>query len=72
MLDQDIINVVLNHDLQHLPKEWNVYATIYSETTTDMMEAREHPKIIHFAGIRKPWNSDVWRKEDWFKYLLTK
>lgn len=73
LLDQDIINVVLNHDLQHLPKEWNVYATIYSETTTDMMEAREHPKIVHWCGTRKPWNyPDAWRKEDWDKYHLTK
>lgn len=69
LLDQDIINVVLNKKLQHLPKEWNVYGHDYPEMTEDMFEARKHPKIIHFCGIRKPWNSDVWGAEEYRKYL---
>ena len=68
LLDQDIINIALNKDIEHLPLKWNVYAKIYPETTYGMIEARNNPSIIHWCGKEKAWNSDVWMKDKWSKY----
>lgn len=68
LLDQDIINIAFGDVIEHLPVEWNVYAKKYSETTYDMIEARNNPSIIHWCGFEKPWNNEVWRGEEWGKY----
>ncbi len=68
LLDQDIINIALGKDIGHLPEKWNVYAKIYPETTYAMIKARENPSIIHWCGNEKPWNSDVWKADEWRKY----
>lgn len=68
LLDQDIINIAFGDIIEHLPLEWNVYSKLYPETTYDMIEARNNPKIIHWCGHEKPWNADVWMKDEWSKY----
>ena len=68
LLDQDIINIALSDEIEHLPLEWNVYAKIYPETTCAMIKARQNPKIIHWCGKEKPWNDDVWMQDEWSKY----
>lgn len=68
LLDQDIINIALNKDIEHLPLEWNVYSKIYPETTYDMIKVRDNPSIIHWCGKEKPWNANVWQGDIWRKY----
>lgn len=69
LLDQDIINIAFKNYIELLPYEWNVYAKIYSETTQEMLEVRNNPKIIHWCGYEKPWNCEtVWKREEWLKY----
>ena len=64
-LDQDILNKVFYNYVFFLPLNWNVYhgnsdvKTFYSKLEsniyTDYLNARNNPKIIHFAGDQKPW-----------------
>lgn len=68
LLDQDIVNIAFGDLIQLLPEKWNVYSKKYPELTFDMIEARQKPSIIHWCGMRKPWNADVWQKEVWSKY----
>lgn len=68
LLDQDIMNIAFSEYMEHLPYEWNVYAKIYPETTSAMIEARDKPSIIHWCGWEKPWNADVWQKDKWSDY----
>ena len=70
LLDQDIINIAFGRYISLLPYEWNVYAKIYSNTTDEMQKARNNPKLIHWCGKDKPWNADVWKKDEWFRYVL--
>lgn len=68
LLDQDVINIAFGDLIEHLPLRWNVYSRIYPQTTSDMIRIRKNPSIIHWCGEEKPWNSDVWQKEQWRKY----
>ena len=69
LLDQDIINIAFSEYIEHLPLRWNVYSKIYPESTNDMIEARNNPAIIHWAGWQKPWNCPgIWRADEWSKY----
>ena len=70
LLDQDIINIAFGLYISLLPYEWNVYSKIYSNTTAEMQKARNNPKLIHWCGKDKPWNADVWKKDEWFRYVL--
>ena len=69
LLDQDIINIAFNNYIELLPYEWNVYSEIFNEVNIDMYKAREFPKIIHWCGRRKPWNTkNLWMSHYWDKY----
>ncbi|CAO96386.1 DUF4422 domain-containing protein [Erwinia tasmaniensis] len=67
-LDQDIMNKVFHGRVHFLPLEWNVYHgnghtdTFYPNlkfaTYSRYLKARKNPKMIHFAGENKPWNTD--------------
>jgi lipopolysaccharide biosynthesis glycosyltransferase len=66
-LDQDIMNKVFHGRVHYLPLEWNVYhgngntedffPNLPFKTYMDYLEARRKPKMIHFAGENKPWNT---------------
>ncbi|TQI79827.1 lipopolysaccharide biosynthesis glycosyltransferase [Serratia fonticola] len=72
-LDQDIMNQVFHGRVHYLPLEWNVYhgngntddffPNLRFSTYMRFLEARKHPKMIHFAGENKPWNN---RHVDYF------
>jgi len=68
--DQDVLNIICKNRVYYLPQEWNTlmswsepdgrcrmdilkmaYRTIYEE----YLEARKHPRMVHFAGYQKPW-----------------
>jgi len=79
-LDQDIMNTVFYDRVHYLPLEWNVYhgngntddfyPNLQLATYNEFLRARKNPKMIHFAGENKPWNT---RHVDYFdnfeKYL---
>lgn len=66
-LDQDIMNKVFYERVHFLPLEWNVYhgngntddffPNLKFSTYMRFLEARMNPKMIHFAGENKPWNT---------------
>ncbi|CAI1542573.1 DUF4422 domain-containing protein [Serratia ficaria] len=66
-LDQDIMNKVFHGRVHYLPLEWNVYhgngntedffPNLPFSTYMRFLEARSNPKMIHFAGENKPWNT---------------
>lgn len=66
-LDQDIMNQVFHGRVHYLPLEWNVYhgngntddffPNLRFSTYMSFLDARKHPKMIHFAGENKPWNT---------------
>ncbi|MFJ3001707.1 DUF4422 domain-containing protein [Serratia liquefaciens] len=72
-LDQDIMNKVFHGRVHYLPMEWNVYhgngntedffPNLPFKTYMNFLEARRDPKMIHFAGENKPWNT---RRVDFF------
>lgn len=67
LLDQDILNKICEHRVKILDMSWNVmydYAGVRIKEIIrlapewlylEYMEARKHPKIIHYAGPEKPW-----------------
>lgn len=67
LLDQDILNKLCEHKVKILDMSWNVmydYAGVRIRQIIrlapewlylEYMEARKHPKIIHYAGPEKPW-----------------
>lgn len=66
-LDQDIMNKVFYDRVHYLPLCWNVYhgngntddffPNLKFSTYMSFLEARMHPKMIHYAGENKPWNT---------------
>jgi len=66
-LDQDIMNKVFNDRVYYLSNEWNVYhgngntddffPNLKFETYMGFLKSRQHPKMIHFAGENKPWDT---------------
>ncbi|MDU2729933.1 MAG: DUF4422 domain-containing protein [Pantoea sp.] len=66
-LDQDIMNKVFNGRVHYLPNEWNVYhgngntddffPNLKFETYMGFLKSRQQPKMIHFAGENKPWDT---------------
>lgn len=67
-LDQDIMNKVFFGRVKFLPLEWNVYhgngntddffPNLKFSTFMRFLQARSNPKMIHYAGENKPWNTD--------------
>lgn len=67
LLDQDILNKLCEGRVKYIDMSWNViydYGNIRIDRTFRLapqwqykmyMEARKHPKLIHFAGPEKPW-----------------
>lgn len=70
-MDQDILNHVYKGKIVYLPQSWNCIMNWKNCATSRMevlkkapfalydeyMHARQQPKIVHFAGCQKPWNT---------------
>jgi len=74
--DQDVINVVCYGRIVFLDFNYNVM-TVYSEwnrvdyygifTEKELSNAWNNPRIIHYAGREKPWNTpNVWFGDFWW------
>ncbi|ENH6239869.1 glycosyl transferase [Salmonella enterica subsp. enterica serovar Altendorf] len=79
-LDQDIMNKVFYGRVHYLPLAWNVYhgngntdtffPNLKFSTYMAFLEARCQPKMIHYAGEQKPWNTtNVDFFENFMKYI---
>lgn len=67
LLDQDILNVLCKDRVKYIDMSWNYMVDMEGRRIRDIislaphwlndmyMEARKHPKIIHYAGPEKPW-----------------
>lgn len=66
LVDQDVLNSVLEHNVKFIEQEWNVlwnipitfpqYKKILpKEILLKFKKAYNNPKIIHYAGSVKPW-----------------
>lgn len=59
--DQDILNKICMGKVYYLPLEWNVFSQELlfpikdKKTELEYRKARTSPKIVHFAGSKKPW-----------------
>lgn len=67
--DQDVLNIICKGSVKYLPQEWNtlmlwrdgargrepIVKMAPRELYGEYLEARRHPRIIHFAGYQKPW-----------------
>jgi len=66
-LDQDIMNKVFYERVHFLPSEWNVYhgngntdeffPNLNFATYMQFLASRKKPKMIHYAGENKPWDT---------------
>ncbi|MGC3874655.1 glycosyltransferase family 8 protein [Halomonas sp. GXIMD04776] len=66
LIDQDALNHVLAKDWKRLPMAWNFQPTAYAAQekgyhhlqpySSELKEAVERPKIVHFIGSTKPWH----------------
>lgn len=69
LLDQDILNCLCKNKVKYVDMSWNVMVDYGGFRIKDIigrapqwmykmyMEARKHPKMIHYAGPEKPWSS---------------
>ena len=69
--DQDILNYAFNNKVLYLKQHWNTMINWSHNHTsrmdylkeapfslyTEYLDARKKPKIIHYAGFQKPWNT---------------
>jgi lipopolysaccharide biosynthesis glycosyltransferase len=76
--EQDALNLILEGRIKYLDPAWNLYTYCggrykkcveYAPLSEyqNYMEARENPKIIHYAGMAKPWKmpQDDFAAEFW-------
>ena len=67
LCDQDVLNVLCKDRVKYIDMSWNVLVDTDGKRIPliikraphflyeEYMEARNHPKILHFAGGMKPW-----------------
>lgn len=67
LLDQDVLNKLCEDRVKYIDMSWNVMVDFGHIRINNIirlapqwlnrmyMEAREHPKVIHYAGPEKPW-----------------
>lgn len=70
--DQDTINAVLEEKIHYLDLSWNVQPVgEFCDFETSVYEnIKNNPKIMHWIGCGKPWNTDtILNKDLYFKYL---
>lgn len=70
MLDQDFINWRFQGQITILPRIYNTTAYEFNHWKNGRKynDGRISPKVIHFTGKKKPWNSNPKFKKEWKKY----
>lgn len=73
-VDQDVLNYTLNK-IKFIGPEYNLQQTYYLDTEytqyteLDVEKAKQSPIIIHYSGIKKPWDIGCVHPL-WFKYYI--
>ena len=59
--DQDVLSLIANGQVFKLPRDFNVVPT---------QSFGSDPKIVHWAGPRKPWKDDIYTpfKKEYYHY----
>jgi lipopolysaccharide biosynthesis glycosyltransferase len=60
--DQDVLNLAFADEWQRLPVWYNVHLTLRSIVDSESLAS--FARLIHFAGLLKPWNSPADRVPD--------
>lgn len=70
MLDQDFINYKFQGNIEILPRTYNTTAYEFNNWKNGKKYKRKEiqPKVIHFTGRKKPWNSNPKFTDEWKKY----
>lgn len=65
--DQDALNFLCRNNIFYLDREWNTTTNVLGYYHISPLDNNTLPKIIHYAGGEKPWNSDMvpWREQYW-------
>ncbi len=79
--DQDVLNILCRNHVKYLPIRWNLMRFVALQNIEEPPEREliqsefDQPKIVHFAGDRKPWgikyydggcgNWHTWREAWW-------
>lgn len=74
--DQDALNACFWNAFQPLDPRWNVEARLFKERHLGIrhekrvVETMAHPKLIHYTGPEKPWNSKMFvpKREHYTQY----
>lgn len=75
--DQDVLNhICRGGNIRIISSSWNV--SLYHEALEwlpeNLMEewrqSQNEPKVIHYCGRMKPWNIDMKRQEEFWKYAV--
>jgi len=79
-MDQDVLNIVLQGKVGFVEQNWDVtlntkeeFVGVPEKIGNMYFKARENPKIIHYAGPNKPWDTDdIDFIDEYKKYLYSK
>ena len=79
-VDQCVLNSLFDGDVDFIDLSWNIewQIPIFNENLIsklpdtaykEFMEAYDNPKLIHYAGYKKPWTNPNYPKSNlWWKY----
>ena len=80
MMDQDVANALLHTKILRLPLQYNfqskfLWKSYWADYTEDfkkeILEAAQHPVIVHYSDKRKPWQIENINRpytKLWYKY----
>ena len=85
LLDMDVLNSLFQDDVKQLSQAWGWYAATTDEPVgkrfsyaprelyDEYLESGKNPKIIHFAGVNKPWDvpNRIYADEFWRVFRRT-
>ncbi len=73
--DQDALNAILYRDVKIVDISWNIQTLMflkkkeYQQQDKTHKQFMEHPKIVHYTGVSKPWH---YADAHPYKFLFTK
>jgi len=89
LVDQDVLNLFCEEKVKFIEQKWNlechsiaceVAKSAPLEIYKEFLDARKNPKIFHYAGENKPWNSinleyseffwEYARQTPWYELIL--
>lgn len=77
MVDQDVLNVMFQHDVMLLDGSWNYeyhlpiwHPNYAADLPVKVLEqyhhSKKHAQIVHFAGSKKPWQYPQYEMSSYF------